>query len=305
MRRFATALAVLILSAGMAIAQMITEDEVEAARQQYLAGNYEAAFAVLVPAAEQGDMVAQNIVGVAHQYGEFLPVDAKAAVNWFTASGNQGFGAAWHNLGYLYEVGMQGLQPDDFKARAYYERAIALDYNISRANLGTMLRDGRGGKVDYNGAIALYQAGIAGGDATAMDAMGWLYLNGIGVPADDVEARRYYQMASDNGLAQGTGNLAFMTEMGRGGPQNLKLARQLYLRAIEAGHVHSAINLAWMMSENSQVFPDPVEALAWCYWAADNAEVGRAVEYATSCDEIAAPFDNTVRSQAVERASQF
>ncbi len=111
MRRFVAAFAVLILSAGIALAQMITEDEVEAARQQYLAGNYEAAFAVLVPAAEQGDMVAQNIVGVAHQYGEFLPIDAKAAVNWFTASGNQGFGAAWHNLGYLYEVGMPGLQP--------------------------------------------------------------------------------------------------------------------------------------------------------------------------------------------------
>ncbi len=99
MRRIVAALAVLIVTTGMALAQMITEDEVEAARQQYLAGNYEAAFAVLVPAAEQGDMVAQNIVGVAHQYGEFLPIDAKAAVSWFTASGNQGFGAAWHNLG--------------------------------------------------------------------------------------------------------------------------------------------------------------------------------------------------------------
>jgi TPR repeat protein len=305
MRRIAAAIAVFILSTGMALAQMITEDEVEAARQQYLAGNYEAAFEVLVPAAEQGDMVAQNIVGVAHQYGEFLPIDAKSAVAWFTASGNQGFGAAWHNLGYLYEVGMPGLQPDDFKARAYYERAVAVDYNLSRANLGTMLRDGRGGKVDYAGAIALYEAGIAGGDGTAMDAMGWLYLNGIGVQADDVEARRYYQMASDNGYAQGTGNLAFMTEMGRGGPKNLKLARQLYLQAIEGGHVHSAINLAWMMTENPQAFPDPVEALAWCYWAADNAEAGSAVEYATSCDEIAAPHNDTIRQQAVERASQL
>ncbi len=82
-----------------------------------------------------------------------------------------------------------------------------------------MLRDGRGGKVDYDGAIALYEAGIAGGDGTAMDAMGWLYLNGIGVQADDVEARRYYQMASDAGYAQGTGNLAFMTEMGAAGPR--------------------------------------------------------------------------------------
>ena len=303
MRRIAAALAVLIVSAGMAFAQMITEDEVEAARQQYLAGNYEAAFTVLVPAAEQGDMVAQNIVGVAHQYGEFLPIDAKAAVGWFTASGNQGFGAAWHNLGYLYEMGMPGLAPDDFRARGYYERAIALDYNISRANLGTMLRDGRGGKVDLPGAIALYEAGIAGGDPTAMDAMGWLYLNGIGVQPDDVEARRYYQMASDSGLAQGTGNLAYMTEMGRGGPQNLKMARQLYLRAIEAGHVHSAINLAWMMSENPQAFPDPVEALAWCYWAVDHADVSASVEYAASCDEIAAPHGNAVRAQAVERAS--
>ncbi len=69
--------------------------------------------------------------------------------------------------------------------------------------------------------------------------------------------------------------------------------------------MHSAINLAWMMSENPQVFPDPVEALAWCYWAVDHADTTTSVEYATSCDEIAAPHNNTVRSQAVERASQL
>jgi TPR repeat protein len=197
---------------------------------------------------------------------------------------------------------MPGLATDDVKARGYYERAIALDYNISRANLGTMLRDGRGGKVDYQAAIALYEAGIAGGDGMAMDAMGWLYLNGIGVPADDVRARSYYQMASDAGLGQGMGNLGYMMEVGRGGPQNLKLARQLYQQAIDAGHVHSAINMAWMIVENPEHFPRVAEGLAYCFWARDNAEPARVEEYRTSCDDLAAAYSPDIRRQAEEMA---
>jgi TPR repeat protein len=305
MGRFTGAFAALILCAGMAWGQVITEAQVEEARQEYLAGNYDVAFAVLVPAAEQGDMVAQNIVGVGYQYGQGLPVDAKAAVRWLRASGEQGFGAAWHNLGYMYEMGMPGLAPDDRLARQHYERAVALDYNLSRANLGTLLREGRGGKVDLAGALDLYQAGVAGGDATAMDAMGWMYVNGLGVPADDVEARRYYQMASDSGLAQGTGNLAFMTEMGQGGPANLKLARQLYQRAIDGGHVYSAINMAWMITGNPQAFSNVAEGIAYCLWATENADPANVEEYRSICAELGAGLSDAILAEARDIANRL
>lgn len=305
MHRIAAAIAAVVLSAGIAAAQIISEAEVEAARQQYLAGNFDAAFDVLVPAAEQGDMVAQNIVGVGYQYGEGLPFDAKSAVRWFLMSGEQGFGAAWHNLGYLYEMGMPGLTPDDAQARAYYERAIALDYNLSRANLGTLLREGRGGKVDYAGAIALYEAGVAGGDPTAMDAMGWMHLNGFGTPQDDVEARRFYQMASDAGFAQGAGNLGFMMELGRGGAQNLKLARQLYQTAIDGGHVHSAINMTWLIVQNPTVFANVTEGLAYCFWAVDHAGADRVEEYRTTCNDLASGYSEAVQAQARDLARRM
>lgn len=298
MRRIAALSATMILSASLALAQVYSEAAVEEARQDYLAGDYATAFAVLVPAAEQGDMVAQNIVGVGYQYGQGLPVDAKSAVYYFLQSGQQGFGAAYHNLGYLYEVGMPGLSPDPARARGYYEQAIALDYNVSRANLGTLLREGTGGPVDLARAVRLYREGADGGDPSAMDALGWVYLNGLGVPADDTAARRYYQMASDAGLAQGTGNLGYMTEMGRGGPLNLKQARQLYQQAIDGGHVHSAINMAWMIVENPQVFRNPAEGIAYCIWAVDHAESDRLAEYRAACDEMAADYSPSVRAEA-------
>lgn len=298
MRRIAAALAIFVLSSGMALAQIFTETDIETARAQYLAGSYEQAFAILVPAAEQGDVIAQNIMGVGHQYGHWLPVDAKAAVGWYHAAGEQGFGAAWHNLGYLYETGMPGLARDDVRARIYYERAVAIDYNVSRANLGTLLREGRGGPVDLARAVDLYEAGVAGGDPSAMDAMGWVYLNGEGVVADPVAARRYYQMAADAAFGPGLGNLGLMVETGRGGPQNLKQARDLYERAIAAGDVHSAVNMAWMIAENPEAFRNLAEGIAYCLWAVDNAGPDRVEEYRLSCDGLAGRYTDALRAEA-------
>lgn len=305
MRRIFLALAVLLLGAVAATAQAITPEEVEAARQDYLAGRFDAAFAVLVPAAEQGDMVAQNIVGIGHQYGEGLPVDAKAAVRWFTAAADSGFAAAWHNLGYLHEVGMPGLPPDDALARDHYRRAIDLGYVLSMANLGTLLREGRGGPVDIKGALDLYRRGADGGDGAAMDAMGWMHLNGIGVPADDAEARRWYAMAAATGYPQGYGNLGYMLEFGRGGPRDLKAARANYDLAIGLGHVPSAVNMAWMIVENPDSFRNQAEGLAWCLWALGRATPAEDATWRPGCDDMASRLPPSAVDDAGAMADRF
>jgi TPR repeat protein len=305
MRRIFLALAALLVSAATAAAQYVTPEEVESARQDYLTGRFDTAFAVLLPAAEQGDLVAQNIVGIGHQYGEGLPVDAKGAVRWFTASGEGGFAAAWHNLGYLHEVGMPGLAPDDVLARDFYRRAIDLDYVPSMANLGTLLREGRGGPIDIMGAIDLYRQGATGGDGAAMDAMGWMYLNGIGVAADDAEARNWYLRSAGAGYPQGIGNLGYMLDSGRGGPRDLKQARTNYQRAIDLGHLQSAVNMAWMIHENPDSFRDQTEGLAWCLWALDRASPAQTANWQPGCDTIASRLSPTTLTEARAMADRL
>ena len=54
------------------------------------------------------------------------------------------------------------------------------------------------------------------GDAEAQCALGFLYLNGQGVPPDAAEAGRWYQLAADQGHALAQGNLGAMYALGGG-----------------------------------------------------------------------------------------
>ena len=113
-----------LASLQAALAQ--TDAEVAAARVLYLDGEYAAVPGVLIPAAEAGNAHAQNIVGAACQYGNGgLPVDAQKALQYFGLSAAQSFPSSHHDLGVLYENGMEELAPDMQVARAYSEQSVA------------------------------------------------------------------------------------------------------------------------------------------------------------------------------------
>ena len=67
---------------------------VDDARLLYLAGDYEVALEILIPAAEAGDANAQNIVEDAFDSGNGVEVDYAAAREWWKKSADQGFSKA-------------------------------------------------------------------------------------------------------------------------------------------------------------------------------------------------------------------
>ncbi len=54
------------------------------------------------------------------------------------------------------------------------------------------------------------------GDAEAQYNLGLMYVNGEGVPEDDVEAVRLFRLAADQGLAEAQTNLGLMYDNGSG-----------------------------------------------------------------------------------------
>ena len=73
-------------------------------------------------AAEQGDAVAQNNLGVSYAKGEGVPRDAAQAVAWFRKAAEQGNAVAQKNLGVSYAKG-EGVARD--VAQAVYWQALA------------------------------------------------------------------------------------------------------------------------------------------------------------------------------------
>ena len=95
---------------------MITEQAVTA----YDSEQFNLAFELLLPLAEQGNAEAQTMLGTLYRLGNGTPADSVAAKQWYEAASAQGHCIASNNLaGMLREEGQQG------EAERYYELARA------------------------------------------------------------------------------------------------------------------------------------------------------------------------------------
>jgi len=115
-----------IASAGVALAlslgQAAMAGPLDDGQAAYQRGDYETALQLLSPLAEQGDVRAEFILGLAHDLGHGVPQDhAKAAV-WYQKAADQGDPDAQANLGALYARG-QGV-PQDYSRAARWWRMV-------------------------------------------------------------------------------------------------------------------------------------------------------------------------------------
>jgi len=68
-------------------------------------GDYEKAYRLIKPLAEQGDAHAQCTLASMYFSGQGFPQDFTEAAKWFRRAAEQGHAEAQHNLGLLYKVG--------------------------------------------------------------------------------------------------------------------------------------------------------------------------------------------------------
>ena len=96
MRRPSAALILIIflLTAGPAIAEPF-----EDATKEYYRGDYEAAYRLIKPLAEQGIPEAQFNLGLMYDKGQGVPQDYAEAVKWYRKAAEQGNAKAQYNLG--------------------------------------------------------------------------------------------------------------------------------------------------------------------------------------------------------------
>jgi len=129
-------------------------------------GDYQTAFKLWLPLAEQGNVNAQ------------------------------------FNLGVMYYKG-QGVKQDYFEAVKWYRQAAEQGYAQAQFNLGVMYENGQGVKQDYFEAVKWYRQAEKQGDAKAQLNLGVMYINGDGVRQDDEQAKEWFGKACDNGYQKG------------------------------------------------------------------------------------------------------
>ena len=128
--------------------------------------------------------------------------DYQTAFKLWLPLAEQGNASVQFNLGVMYEDGL-GVKQDDFEAVKWYRQAAEQGYEKAQFNLGNMYHYGRGVKQDDAEAVKWYRKAAEQGHAKAQFILGGLYLLGKGVQVNKSLAKEWLGKACDNGVQKG------------------------------------------------------------------------------------------------------
>jgi TPR repeat protein len=160
-------LCVLVSSVGVVAAGPL--DDGKAA---YKSGDYATALKLVLPLAEQGNPMAQYLLGTMYAWGRGVPKDYKQTLVW-------------------------------------YRKSAELGLPMAQDTLGTMLANGAGTAKDKKQAVKWFKLAAAQGYAKAQDDLGTMYENGDGIAKDRAEGIKWHRLAAAQGFAPAQGNLSF------------------------------------------------------------------------------------------------
>ena len=276
------------------------------ARQLYIEGKLDEAFAAIVPLAEQGVPRAQVLLGLFYERGFGTDPDLAKALKWYEKGAAQNQPAGLHNLATGYENGELGLPKDLTKAHDLYLRAVAMEYAPSINNLSQMYLYGSGVTQDAALGRALLKRAVTLGDPDATATLAYTLATGDGLPVDLPRARKLYLIAAAQGTDWVMRDYGEMLELGEGGPVDLADAEHWYLLAQAAGYVMAGHDMAQMLMDNAAAAPGrQVDALAWCYWSRSSGPDGSGANFAGDCDAYATKLTPDQVAQAQTLAATF
>jgi TPR repeat protein len=126
-------------------------DELENGVGAYKKGNYARALELLKPIAEEGNAMAQGLLGRIYLRGEGISQDHLEAAKWHRLAAEQGDRYSQHTLGSSYYYGV-GVTQDYSEAAKWYRLAAKQGHAVAQDNLGWMYDEGKGVTQDYQEA---------------------------------------------------------------------------------------------------------------------------------------------------------
>jgi len=159
--------------------------------QAYQSGDYQQAYAIWKPLAEQGDAEAQFYLGLLYRSGEGVEKNDRTALEWFTASAKQGYLDAQYNTGIMYMEG-RGVAVSKRDAFKWWQLAAERGHAPSQYNLGALYAYGIATGKDTATAIALWQQSATQGHAEARAVLHRVYSEGLfDQPVDTAKAEQW------------------------------------------------------------------------------------------------------------------
>jgi TPR repeat protein len=211
------------------------------------------ALALANKSASLGCSKAQHCLALTYLWGwESIKQDYSRALSYFQSaekSGNYN-GNPECLLGFMYENGV-GVSKDPQRAAALMKSAKLHGCADGECDIGrTYARGLAGMPKDYGKAFFWLSKAVGDGNARAMSDLGWMYVDGHGVRADNKKAVQLFLKAEKNGYPFAKYNLAEMYRTGAGFPKDLKKAQGLFEESANFGDKSSMAKLMTMGFES-------------------------------------------------------
>lgn len=161
--------------------------------------DYAAAHRMLAPLADEGDAVAQEILGFMYARGEGVRRDDAVAFHWFALAAEAGRVEAQYELGRLYRDG-KGVAADGKAALFWLRRAADHGKTDAYYAIGELYLGQCGIAADPAAASEWFLRAAERGSAQAMYSIGQRYAEGQGVPRDEIEALMWFDLAQGDAI---------------------------------------------------------------------------------------------------------
>jgi tetratricopeptide (TPR) repeat protein len=180
-------------------------------------------FSKLYSKACKSNKAAQSELGVLYYYGSRgVMQSTKDALYWLKLSAMRDYIPAQVNIGVIYIL-MENYR----QARHWFERAAHNGSEWGMYHLGVMhfLGELESGEQDYATAFSWFKQGAKKGLTICSNNVGFMYLQGLGVPKNNKKAIKWFRKLSTF-CCYADFNLAMMYEEGIATSKNVKLAEQ-------------------------------------------------------------------------------
>ena len=253
--------------------------------------------------AEKGDKDAQLKLAFLYERGLGGEANAELALQWYSSAAEQGQPIAQYLLGQLYQLGRIGGQPDYELAKKWYSAAkdnftpaaVALgfifdtveddylraseNYQLAVAandlkglfNLGLIYEDGKGQATNPAKAEALYIKAAERGFSPAMNQLAGLYFRGALGKRDEQKALYWYKKAADSGDREANYQLGLLSETGVSTKLDYANAINYYQKSADLGNEKAKLALARMYQYGLGVNKDLQHAADLYKELADNS----------------------------------
>jgi TPR repeat protein len=115
---------------------------------------------------------------------------------------------------------------------------------------------------DYARAVGWFRAAAERNDGDGLAMLGLCQLEGLGLPADPVQARALLERSAARGSALGRFQLGRVLMTGRGGPADESRGLSAYIAAAAKNHAEASFNLANCLYAGVGCLPDRLAAKA-------------------------------------------